>query len=277
MNGIDYISIDLSNSFDYLLCGKLIAEDFIHPSRLLDIPVLIIVKSGVLNVSIGAERYKVRENEMILLPPEYEHSGFRDNDSVGKLEYFWVHFRINNAYRYDEPCGTDTRLPVHFSLSNPSRVHILCNQLMDVSRIVPTDTRYCSFLLGALVCEISFQTKNTLLSPNKTVNAAAAWIKLHITEPISLNDAADEFGYNKRYIARIFKKHMGMTVNEFIEANKIELAKNMLTYSDESIVSIARKTGYEDAGYFMRVFKKNEGMTCSEYRNAYSKMNLNRI
>ena len=70
---------------------------------------------------------------------------------------------------------------------------------------------------------------------------------------------------------------MGVSVNRYIESSKMELAKNMLVYSDESVQSVAAAIGYEDAGYFMRVFKKNENMTCSEYRSAYSKINMNKI
>ncbi|MGN0148835.1 MAG: helix-turn-helix domain-containing protein [Clostridia bacterium] len=273
----EYLSIDFKNSLKYLLCGQLVADSFIHQTRCIDIPVLIIVKSGILNIDIDGRRYKVKKNEMILLPEQYLHTGFCDKDTNDRLVYFWVHFVINNRFDYNKPCGTDTRLPIYFKLINPARVNILCNQLMDISKTVPINFQYCGFLLDALVCEISSQAKNTLISPNKTVNTAAAWIKLHITEPISLDDTAEEFGYNKRYLARVFKEFMGKSVNKYIEENKIELAKNMLIYSDESISCIAHKAGYEDAGYFMRVFKKNEGMTCTQYRNAYSKINMNKI
>ncbi|MBQ6569083.1 MAG: helix-turn-helix transcriptional regulator, partial [Clostridia bacterium] len=98
-----------------------------------------------------------------------------------------------------------------------------------------------------------------------------------ITEPISLDDTADALGYNKRYLARVFMENMGVSVNKYIESGKMELAKNILVYSEESIHSIAAAIGYEDAGYFMRVFKKNENMTCREYRSAYSKINMNKI
>lgn len=272
----EFMSIDLKNSMKYLLCGQLNAVNFVHMKRNINIPVLIIVKQGVLNIEIEGTRYKVHRDEAVLLPAGLNHSGFRDDDTEGKLVYFWVHFSVDNEFCYDEICGGDTRLNTFMKLTNPARVNILCNQLMDVSRTTPVDYAYCSFLLDALICELSFQAKNTLMSENKTVNNAASWIRLHITEPISLDDAADAIGYNKRYLARVFRENMGVSVNRYIENGKMELAKNMLVYSDEGIGSIAAAIGYEDAGYFMRVFKKNENMTCGEYRNAYTKMYMNK-
>lgn len=272
-----FMSIDLKNSLNYLLCGQLNASGFVHMRRNIPIPVLIIVKTGVLNIEIEGIKFKIHKDEAILLPPNLTHYGFRDGDTDEKLVYFWVHFTPNNDFLYDKPCGGDTRLNTFIRLTNPARVNILLSQLMDVSRTAPVDNMYCSFLLDALVCELSLQAKNKLLSSNKTVNSAAAWIRLHITESISLDDTANALGYNKRYLARVFRESLGVSVNRYIENCKMELAKNMLVYSDESVVSIADIIGYGDAGYFMRVFKKNENMTCTEYRNAYSKINMNKI
>ena len=273
----EFISIDLKKSLKYLLCGQLNASDFVHMKRNIDMYVLIIVKRGILNITIEDRQFKVGQNEMILLPAFMWHQGYRDADTGGKVVYFWVHFFLNNDFLYDKPCGSDTRLNIFMKLTNAARANILCTQLMDVSRTTPVDNAYCSFLLDALVCELSFQAKNTLVSVNKTVNNAADWIRLHITEPISLDDTADALGYNKRYLSRVFMENMGVSVNKYIESGKMELAKNILVYSDESIHSIAAAIGYEDAGSFMRVFKKNENMTCREYRSAYSKINMNKI
>lgn len=272
---LEYLSIDLKDRLDFIHCGKLVADSFVHAQRRIGIYVLIVMTSGTLNIEINGTRYKAQKGDAVLLPADYTHSGFRDEDSDKKISYIWVHFAVHDEYSFNSPCGSDTRIPIHFKLSNPSRAYILCNQLLDISKTAP-DITYCSFLFSALVCEISSQAHMISISSNKTVNTAAAWLELHITEPVSLELTASELGYNKRYLARIFKQFMGISVNKYIEKRKIELAKNMLTGSDESVTAIAAEIGYADAGYFMRVFKKYEGMTCLEYRRAYTKMYLNR-
>lgn len=256
----------------YILCGQLTAKDFIHMRRNIDLHVLIIVQYGTLNIEVDGVRRKVHPNEYIILPAGMFHCGWEDTDTKKNLRYFWVHFVFGGKYSLD----SHGNLPVYGMLSRYSRVSILTKQLLDISQIPGTDINYCSFLLSALLCELSAQTSGAMVADNKLVNNIISWINLNIYENISLNDVAEAFGYDKKYLSRLFKENTGTTVNQLIADKKIEIAKQYLTGSDEYITAIAEKLGYSDAGYFMRLFKKHEGITCSAYRSAYSKMYLNR-
>lgn len=272
---LNHLSIDLKGPLGFILCGKLVAENFVHFGRCIDIHVLIVVEKGVLNIELNGMRYKVREGEAFLMPAKCFHNGFCDEDTRGGIKYFWAHFVIDNDFCFNGQCGNDIRIPIYFKLNNPARVNILYNQLLDISKLGTVDLRYCSFLFTALVCELAFQAKSERISSNNLVNKAVSWIELHIEEPISLDSVSSALEYNKRYLSRVFKEYMKISVNKYIEKCKMELAKKMLTGSDEQVTGIARQLGYEDACYFMRVFKKYEGITCTQYRSAYSRMYLN--
>ncbi len=261
-----------STTVRYILCGQLTARNFIHMRRNIDLQVLIIVQQGIFNIEIDGIRRKVHPNEYIILPAKIYHEGWEDEDTEQNLRYFWVHFLFNGEYSL----GMEGKLPMSGSLDSYSRVSILTKQLLDISQIPGTDINYCNFLLSALLCELTAQTSGAKHGENKLVNNIISWINLNIHDNISLSDAAAAFGYDKKYIARLFRKHTGRTVNQLITDKKIGIAKQYLTGSDEYITSIAERLGYNDAGYFMRLFKKHEGITCSEYRSAYSKMYLNR-
>lgn len=271
-----YINIKTEHELTNILCGRLVAENFTHMERMIDIFVLIIVEKGVLNIEIGGEKYKVRGGESIILPANIPHGGFKDDDTAGHIEYFWAHFVSGGGIEVSDNRSEDFALPMYFHLTDYARARILYNQFLDVYKLTGARRKYCDFLFTALCCEIASQAEYESVSGNKTVNRAAAWIELNLNRPIALEDVSDALGYNKRYLSRIFREHMKMTVNKFIADKKLALAKQLLTGSDETVTSIASKLGFFDAGYFMRLFKKHEGITCLEYRNAYSKMYLNR-
>ena len=271
-----YININTEHEFSNILCGRLESENFVHMKRKTDVHVLIAVDEGVLNIEIDKKRYKVLKGEIIILPADVLHCGYKDEDTGEKIKYFWAHFLIENKFSISEKRSGNLSIPLHFKLLNYARVRILYNQLLDVYKLTGTRKKYCDFLFTALCCEIAAQAEYENLSENKTVNQAAAWIELNINSPISLSETADALGYNKRYLSRIFKEYTGKTVNEFIIEKKLTLAKQLLTGSDESVTSIASQLGFIDAGYFMRAFKKHEGITCTQYRNAFSKMYLNK-
>ena len=54
---------------------------------------------------------------------------------------------------------------------------------------------------------------------------------------------------------------MGMTVSQYINKQKITLAKDMLTSKELSIQDIAHLIGYENYGYFNKIFTSYFGMS----------------
>lgn len=68
------------------------------------------------------------------------------------------------------------------------------------------------------------------------------------------------------YFSSIFKQEIGISAVNFITDVRMKKAQELLSQSDNSVVDIAKKVGYEDSQYFFRVFKKNVGMTPLQYR-----------
>lgn len=269
-----YINITTPHEFDSIICGRLIAHNFVHMERNIQIHVLIIVEEGILNIEINSIKYKVCKGEAIILPANLVHKGFTDNDTAKELRYFWAHFSAGE-YSLTQSPTEEFNLPLHFKLTDYARVNILCNQILDINKLSGVRKKYCDFLFTSLCYELASQTEYENISGNKTVNRAVALIELNIKEKISLETISAQLGYNKRYLAKIFKENMHTTVNKFITKKKLTFAKQMLGASSESIMSVAADLGYDDSLYFMRTFKKHEGITCGEYRRAYSKMYLN--
>lgn len=87
-----------------------------------------------------------------------------------------------------------------------------------------------------------------------------------ITQKISLDDIAKDLGVEKTYLARLFSASEGITVGQYIRAEKMKLAKNMLIYSSYSIAEIANYLGFDSQSYFGKLFLTETGMTPNQYR-----------
>lgn len=73
----------------------------------------------------------------------------------------------------------------------------------------------------------------------------------------SMEQVAEEFGYNYAYLSRLFKKKSGMSMNKYITKKKIEFAKTLIQDKpDMRLSEISDLCGYEDSRYFSRVFKR---------------------
>lgn len=71
---------------------------------------------------------------------------------------------------------------------------------------------------------------------------------------------------------RIFKQNTGLTVREFMQKTRIEIACRMLHDSNKTIQDIACSVGYQDIKYFKEVFKKITGNTPSKMREEMRKI-----
>lgn len=110
--------------------------------------------------------------------------------------------------------------------------------------------------------------QNTGIS--KPVQTCCDYIRMHICEKLSLRDLAAISGYSEYYLSRIFKKETGMPPKEFINHEKTEYAKLLLTTTPDSIQHISDALNYCSRSYFSSVFQEHTGLSPSEYREKYS-------
>lgn len=99
------------------------------------------------------------------------------------------------------------------------------------------------------------------------------YIKEHLGERISLEQAAAQVYLSKSYFCRILKNELGCTFTEYVNRLRIERSKTLLLSSKLAIAEIAAETGFEDQSYFTRIFKKQTGMSPKKFRERKSPQN----
>lgn len=69
------------------------------------------------------------------------------------------------------------------------------------------------------------------------------------------------------YLSDLLRKETGKTTQEHIHYHLLEVAKDRLLGSDDSIKEIAYSLGFENSHYFSNLFKKKVGISPTEFRN----------
>ena len=110
------------------------------------------------------------------------------------------------------------------------------------------------------------QQNSTYNSKLRLTKKIIKYIQTNISEPITIKDIANYYGYTRFHISRVFKEATGTTVLDYISFVKVEEAKKLLKKSDESIAEIAVKCGFSSQGYFCKIFKKYENISPNEYK-----------
>lgn len=73
-------------------------------------------------------------------------------------------------------------------------------------------------------------------------------------------------GKSPEHLTRMMKKHLGKTPTEWINEIRLEYAANLLSHSDESIVTISLEAGFENLSHFYHRFKKRFHSTPATFR-----------
>lgn len=102
---------------------------------------------------------------------------------------------------------------------------------------------------------------------SRHINACKEYIYSHIKERITIEDLADELGVSASYLSRLFKKETGDSVSIYIRKQKIEMAKNLLQYSEYSMIDIANRLSFSSQSHFIQQFREIVGITPKKYRD----------
>lgn len=126
-------------------------------------------------------------------------------------------------------------------------------------------------LIRILCCSILYTLVKTLSSPlapprPQLMEEAVKYLKAHNTEPFHVNDLVHHMGYSRASLFTLFKRHTGLTPNDYLVRLRLDKAKQMLTATAVSIVSIATACGFRSPEYFSAVFRRYVGQTPGAYR-----------
>lgn len=99
---------------------------------------------------------------------------------------------------------------------------------------------------------------------NKQVDDILAYINQNISSPISIGNLATQFFLSESYICRIFKSSTGTTIQKYITARRISIAKNLLS-DGISVMEAYEKSGFTDYSNFFKAFTKVVGISPKKY------------
>ena len=105
---------------------------------------------------------------------------------------------------------------------------------------------------------------------NLLIENLKAYILSNLEYDLKLGDIAPLFFYNQVYLGRLFKSKTGMTINEFINQERIKRAKILLC-SNLSVTEVSLKIGYNNVSYFNKVFKSLVSISPLQYKKLNKK------
>jgi AraC-like DNA-binding protein len=91
----------------------------------------------------------------------------------------------------------------------------------------------------------------------------------HLDGELRLERLADECGISVSHFARSFRRSFGTSPHSYLILQRVEIAKVLLSETNNSLVEVAAQTGFSDQAAFTRAFAKVVGTTPAKWRREH--------
>ena len=101
------------------------------------------------------------------------------------------------------------------------------------------------------------------------VQLAADWLAAHSEEPLSAQALAAALNVSYRTLHRRFDAAAGMAPLAYLQALRVEQAKELLEGTSLSLERVVERVGYSDVPAFRRLFLRSVGLSPAQYRQRF--------
>lgn len=202
-----------------------------------------------------------------------EQERFMDNEGVGRLSRNPVtnmkyHFVITTAM-ITRLCGQNgMELEQSFRLSD-----FYIQKLDDLHTVEDIQS-----LHDEMVIDYTERMRKKLQEDitSRHIATCKDYIYSHIKEKITVEELAIELGVSASYLSRLFKKEVGVPLSTYVRDKKIEVAKDLLQFSSQSMIDIANYLSFSSQSHFIQQFKAVVGMTPKKYQDSHYRVEWKR-
>jgi len=99
-----------------------------------------------------------------------------------------------------------------------------------------------------------------------TIHSILDWIEDNLESPLSLEKVSERSGYSKWHLQRMFKKETGHSLGHYIRSRKLTEIAQKLKQSNEPILYLAERYGFESQQTLTRTFKNYFDVPPHKYR-----------
>lgn len=259
-------------------CGLFAAsESFMHTDRVPDFCVLIYVIDGCICVTEGETDYEVKTGELLILKNGIHHFGKKKIQKG--TQWIFIHFKINSDdkdktpfYPDTSPLGTYDTMTEN-SLTLPKYLHSISSrtekELKSFIEYAHSDDAYKKWFINHRLFSLlsSLAISSHGFSNDLTLSdRICRYLSDNLAVPFSSENIEKEFFLSYKYMASLFKKEKGMTMQQYHNTVRMEEACRLLCSTLMSISETADRLGFSDALYFSRCFRSFTGKSPSEYR-----------
>lgn len=214
---------------------------------------------------VGGQTYELHANQVFLIKPG-EMTVYQADPAV-PWSYMWFAFSGMDADIILQNCGLLQDVP-YVSYPPDERLNGYLESIIDqMQSQTATDYDILAdmFRVFAYLTRC-YRSRIGAASSNPYVAKAVDFISNNYQFPISVSRVADFVGVERTYLYRLFKSELNTSPKRYLNAYRLQVARDLLTNTRLSIETIAQRCGFPDSAAFSKVFAQYSGLPPLKYR-----------
>ena len=210
-----------------------------------------------------------------LVGPNDQHALFYPNRR--KNQYQGLSFIATDAYMKRVLNSLSPTLYERF-LNNPqTRIIALSNSFLEEltntcleiqgtsNQSTPQAEEQCNIIFQSLLLRFLTPQPDAGSIPNELTSFIRSLNNPQLS-PEEIKELQSQLPYSYSNLTRLFKKHLGCTITQYVNKVKLQYAKELLITTDMTTSMITNELHFESISHFNHLFKKHFKMTPTEYR-----------
>ena len=217
---------------------------------------LTMVLEGSLEYRINNRLVHLKENDLILLPPDTKRERLR---TEGKTTYVSYNFQV------EEPL--DIPLFLEDAVGKEMRMIVYaCNEI-DRDRGAYSRAAFEDLLSAILNAIRAHVTRSGYSELTENI---LAFIHENYKRVLPLSEIAAAMNYSVAHCDWVFKRDIGVSIVHYLIDYRIVKAKEFLIENVISLKEIAEQTGFGECNYLSRQFKQRTGVSPLRFRKQFN-------
>ncbi|MGN1095894.1 MAG: AraC family transcriptional regulator [Eubacteriales bacterium] len=263
-----------SISVSYALSGRReYAEKTDFNGQRLPFELIISVKRGNADISVGDKVYSSSEGDAVFVPYNTEYKISAEKGSVLSYVAFeariFIVLRIFSLFEY----------PLFYTGEASHTLFLAIEQIADMcaendftNKRLENAVKTVSliyFIVSQLIeSGVPIKTSESVAEAFSSLSEVLSYIGTHLSENIMQETLAGIAGLTQDAFYREFKTKIGVSPKDYIVSERLRRARAMLALTSLTVGEVSKAVGYENQFYFSGLFHKKYGISPTEYKRS---------
>ena len=218
---------------------------------------IVLFEEGEIEYTFPDKKLVAMKGDFLFLPGNIPYSGKKLTETVA---FYVVDFECFSSNEFSDVIGASVHTMPKYDVFGEKFLRVV---EMWKKQHIDVNLKIKAFIYSVLSDTVTHHESGNTTSASKILD----YICENADDPsLCVKSLCEKFFISESQLRRNIIKLTGIKPNEYILKQRINRAKNELTYTSKSIGEISISCGFSSQYYFSKCFTKHIGMTPSKYR-----------